>query len=133
MSSEIWFAKAQRNLQSAKLLLAAGDTDSACNRAYYSMFHAARAALFSVGQHERAMGKTHSGMIASFSEFLVKSKLLAPENGRNLGLESNRRLLSDYEGDVLTNQDASASIERADSFLAAVQAIIAHETNEQGS
>lgn len=37
--------KAARALDSARLLLDAGDTDGACNRAYYAMFDAARAAL----------------------------------------------------------------------------------------
>jgi uncharacterized protein (UPF0332 family) len=39
--------KAARALDSARLLLDAGDTDGACNRAYYAMFDAARAALAS--------------------------------------------------------------------------------------
>lgn len=37
--------KADRALASARLLLDAGDTEGACNRAYYAMFDAARAAL----------------------------------------------------------------------------------------
>ncbi len=37
--------KAERAAVSAKLLLEAGDVDGACNRAYYAMFDAARAAL----------------------------------------------------------------------------------------
>lgn len=37
--------KASRAIASAKLLLADGDLDGACNRAYYAMFDAARAAL----------------------------------------------------------------------------------------
>ncbi len=34
--------KASKAVASAKLLLNAGDTDGACNRAYYAMFDAAR-------------------------------------------------------------------------------------------
>ena len=37
--------KAQRALSSAQTLLNDGDVDGACNRAYYAMFDAARAAL----------------------------------------------------------------------------------------
>ena len=40
--------KADRALASAKLLLDSGDVDGACNRAYYPMFDAARAALLSI-------------------------------------------------------------------------------------
>lgn len=41
--------KAEQALKSAQLLVAAGDADGACNRAYYAMFDAARAALLSDG------------------------------------------------------------------------------------
>lgn len=37
-------AKSRRALESARFLLAANDPDGACNRAYYAMFDAARAA-----------------------------------------------------------------------------------------
>lgn len=37
--------KAAQAVASAKVLLATGDADGACNRAYYAMFDAARAAL----------------------------------------------------------------------------------------
>ena len=91
MSPDIWLAKAERNLKTAQLILADGDPDSACNRAYYCMFHAARAALLLVGEAERAMGKTHSGMVSAVGEYLVKPGHVAAEHGRNMARESNRR------------------------------------------
>ena len=45
MTPQELMAKADRALASAKLLLDSGDVDGACNRAYYAMFDAARAAL----------------------------------------------------------------------------------------
>lgn len=45
MKPQELIAKANRALASAKLLLDSGDVDGACNRAYYAMFDAARAAL----------------------------------------------------------------------------------------
>ncbi|WP_204848259.1 HEPN domain-containing protein [Rhodopila globiformis] len=42
-------AKAARAAESARALLDRGDADGACNRAYYAMFDAARAALLAVG------------------------------------------------------------------------------------
>lgn len=44
MTPQELITKAQRALASAKLLLGSGDVDGACNRAYYAMFDAARAA-----------------------------------------------------------------------------------------
>jgi uncharacterized protein (UPF0332 family) len=46
------------------------------------MFYAARAALFHVGQPERALCKTHSGAIAAFNQYLVHTKLISTEHGR---------------------------------------------------
>lgn len=125
MNPDIWLAKAKRNLKTARLNLDDGDPDSACNRAYYSMFSAARAALLLVDQPERAMGKTHNWMIASFSEFLDKSGKIASEQGRNFSLESNRRMLSDYEGNALNDDDARTAIAHAESFLVAIHAMSA--------
>ncbi|MBL8510379.1 MAG: HEPN domain-containing protein, partial [Betaproteobacteria bacterium] len=45
-------AKADRACQSAHMLLASGDVEGACNRAYYAMFDAARAALLASAGHE---------------------------------------------------------------------------------
>lgn len=45
MKAEELMAKAIQASASAKILLNNGDTDGACNRAYYAMFDAARAAL----------------------------------------------------------------------------------------
>lgn len=120
MNVEMWLEKAERSLKTAKLVLADGDPDSACNRAYYCMFNAARAALLMVGQPERAMGKTHNGMVGSFGEFLVRPGTVDVMQGRNFALESKRRLLSDYEGTSLLHSDAEQAITNATSFLDAV-------------
>ncbi len=66
--------KAQRALVSAHTLLADKDNDGACNRAYYAMFDAARAALIaSKAPGPPQIAKNHSGLIAAFSLHLVKS------------------------------------------------------------
>ena len=60
--------KGERAAVSAKLLLEAGDLDGACNRAYYAMFDAARAALLvSDAPIESEVARTHSGLIAAFT------------------------------------------------------------------
>lgn len=45
MNARELMAKAIRAAASAKILLDTGDIDGACDRAYYAMFNAARAAL----------------------------------------------------------------------------------------
>ena len=65
--------KADRAIASAKLLLDTGDVDGPCNRAYYAMFDAARAALLLSGAPvDPVVAKSHSGLISAFSLHLVK-------------------------------------------------------------
>ena len=45
MKTKDLMAKAVQAATSAKVLLDTGDADGACNRAYYALFDAARAAL----------------------------------------------------------------------------------------
>ena len=45
MTPAAYMRKSDQALSSAHQLLAAGDADGACNRAYYAMFDAAQAAL----------------------------------------------------------------------------------------
>lgn len=76
-------AKADRACSSARALLALGDVDGACNRAYYAMFDAARAALLASSSPFRPdIGKTHSGLINAFSEHLIKNGPVSEELGR---------------------------------------------------
>ncbi len=81
MKAKDLMAKALQAAASAKVLLDTGDADGACNRAYYAMFDAARAALLASGYE---VGKTHKGVLNAFSEHLVKSGLLPKEMGRLL-------------------------------------------------
>lgn len=89
------------------------------------MFYAARAALISVGQEEGAKGKTQSGSVSSFNEFLVKAGHIGPDMGRLFGLEHKRRLLADYEGEDMSPEDARAAIDHAEAFVSAVSVFIA--------
>jgi len=77
------FNKATTALGSAQLLFKSGDFDGACNRAYYAMFDAARAALLVADGDDSVLAiKTHSGLIATFSLRLVKSGKISLELGK---------------------------------------------------
>jgi uncharacterized protein (UPF0332 family) len=112
-------AKAVQAAASAKVLLDTGDTDGACNRAYYAMFDAARAALLASG-HE--VGKTHKGVLNAFSEHLVKNGRLPKEMGRLLKHAETFRYIADYEGGSVEPSDAHTMVEQAKTFVAAMQA-----------
>lgn len=110
--------KADQALASACLLLDAGDTDGACNRAYYAMFDAARAALFNHAVPETP--KTHNGLIAAFGLTLIKPGRLPKELGRMLNRAEDVRLLADYTGGSVETADARELLSQAETFVNAV-------------
>ena len=116
-------AKADRACLSARALLDMGDVDGACNRAYYAMFDAARAALLASGSPVRSdIGKTHSGLINAFSEHLVKNGLVSKELGRLLKRAEEIRLVADYKSDSVELSDTQAMVLQAETFVAAMHA-----------
>ena len=67
MTAKDLMEKAWRAVESAKLLLNVGDTDGACNRAYYAMFDGAKAALLAIrAEVDTNAIKSHSGLISQF-------------------------------------------------------------------
>lgn len=111
--------KADRALASARLLLDAGDTDGACNRAYYAMFDAARAALASEDAPE--ITRTHNGLIAAFGLQLVKPQRVPKELGRMLNRAEEVRLLADYTGGSVEPADARELLSQAKVFVNAMR------------
>ena len=112
-------AKAVQAVASARMLLAFGDADGACNRAYYAMFDAARAVLLASGYE---IGKTHSGILNAFSERFVKNCLLPKEIGRLLKHAETFRYVADYESESVDESDAKKMVQQADNFVATLQA-----------
>ena len=110
--------KARRALASAQKLLQDGDCDGACNRAYYSMFDAARAALIaSEAPVPPEIAKTHSGLISAFSLHLVKPNLFPVELGRSLNKAEDLRLVADYKGDSIDAEEAIWVVQAAQAFV----------------
>lgn len=124
MTPQELMTKASRALASAQLLLDSGDVDGACNRAYYAMFDAARAALLWANAPVPAeVARTHSGLITAFSLHVVKPGLVAIDHGRALNKVEDLRLIADYRGDPVTQENAAWALEQAQAFLAAIQAL----------
>lgn len=116
-------AKANTACSSARALLNLGDVDGAANRAYYAMFDAARAALLASGAPvEPDIGRTHSGLIGAFGNFLVKNGPVSKEVGRLLNRAHEIRLVADYNGDSVEPADALEMVEQAEIFVAAMRA-----------
>jgi uncharacterized protein (UPF0332 family) len=118
LTPQTLFEKADRALVSADTLLRQGDTEGACNRSYYAMFNAARAALILVGAPaEVTEGKSHNGLHSAFNQYLVKPGHI----GQGLGAEFRRaerlRQISDYLGDQIDPKKASETLNHACEFV----------------
>ncbi len=117
-------AKATQAVASARVLLELGDMDGACNRAYYAMFDAAQAALLASGvPMSDALGKTHRGLINTFSAYLVKDGPVSKTLGRQLKRAEEVRLVADYNVESVTPDDAAEQVHQAELFVQAMQAL----------
>lgn len=126
MKAKELMVKAVRATVSAKVLLDAGDADGACNRAYYAMFDAARAALLASG-HE--VGKTHRGLLNSFANDLVKNELIPKEMGRLLKRAETFRYVADYSEELVELSDALEMVAQAEIFVDTLQDYINQLSN----
>jgi uncharacterized protein (UPF0332 family) len=125
VSSADLMLKAKTALGSAELLLQAGDTDGACNRSYYAMFDASRAVLLTMGAVEDLSSvKTHSGLITAFGLHVVKPGMVSSELGKALNKVEDLRLVADYRGDEVTDEQAQWAMEQAQTFVLEMQRLI---------
>lgn len=115
-------AKALQAAASAKVLLETDDADGACNRAYYAMFDAARAALLCSGAPvQPEIARTHNGLISAFSLHLVKTGRVSVDLGKVLNKAEDLRLIADYKGDPIDKEDAVWAVTQAQTFVQAMQ------------
>lgn len=123
MNTQDLMIKAVRAAASAKILLDTGDKEGACDRAYYAMFNAARAALLaSNAPLEPDIARTHGGLISAFSLYLVKTGRVPVEHGRALNRVGELRLIADYRGDPIEQDQAAWAVSQAQSFVQTMQA-----------
>jgi len=123
MSPKHYIEKAQRALEGARLLLHAGDTEGACNRAYYAMHDGAHTALIATGfETPDALIKTHHTLIAEFGKRLVLGGQIDAAHGRAFNKVQEMRLLADYSAEPPSLADAQEAVEKAAAFVAAIRA-----------
>lgn len=116
-------AKAGQGAISARPDLDAGDMNGTCNRAYYAMFDAARAALLAAQAPVPAdISNTHPGLITGFGLHLLKYGLLPFEPGRQFSWAGEIRLVGDYPGDAVAQEVAAEMVvHQAERFVDAVR------------
>lgn len=109
-------------LADAKSLCDEGRLRSAADRAYYTMFHAAQAAL--AGRGEKAP-RTHKGLRSMFGERLVAAGLVEREYSRDLTKAFEMRQESTYEAyGAITGDEVADLVQTAARFVDRVEALV---------
>jgi uncharacterized protein (UPF0332 family) len=118
-----FLTKAKTTVRSARLLLEAGDTNGAVNRAYYAMFDAARAALGTVDE-KLLKTKRHATVIRRFGKHLVEERGFDRSLGRLFSQTQDVRVAADYEDEGVDLAAARKALQGAEAFVAAVELFI---------
>jgi uncharacterized protein (UPF0332 family) len=110
--------RAHQALRSAQLLLDANLLRDAVSRSYYSVLHAARAALLS----QNIIPESHVGVRRLFGLTFVQRGLLESEFGHILRSEQDRRIEADYDVDLdWTRANVETLIEDGERFLVRIE------------
>ena len=118
-TSRLLLEKAQRAIQAAQMLLAAGNlSDFATGRAYYAMFYIAEALL----EEKELRFSKHGGVHGAFGEHYVKTGLFETKFHRWLLNAFDQRIEGDYDVEVsAVAEDAEKLIVQAEEFLLAAR------------
>ena len=101
----------------------------AVSRAYYAVFHAARALLVSLGLEAR----THKGVVGMLGEHFVRTGQMSSKLGRLVSRMQRDREDADYStGAVFTAEEASQMIGDAEEFLSEASALVEMSTSPSG-
>jgi uncharacterized protein (UPF0332 family) len=119
--------KARTTVHSARLLLDAGDTNGAVNRAYYAMFYAARAALGAV-DGTLLKTKSHATIIRRFGKHIVEERGFDRSLGRMFSQTEDIRIGADYDDGSVSKAAARRALEAAERFVAGVEAFLDRST-----
>ena len=113
--------KAEEVYSAAVLLYNAGQWNSAINRLYYACFYAASALLL-----KRGVGaKSHAGVIAKFSEHVVRTGEMIADEYRVYSKLLNWRTKGDYSDMFdFTEEDVASVMAPTRTFLDKVKQLI---------
>jgi uncharacterized protein (UPF0332 family) len=116
--AERLLAKAQIKLGAARQLLADGFFEDSASRAYYAMFHAARAALTKIGVNPR----THEGTVSEFGKRLVLEGVFPRDLGRSLAEAKAARETYEYSATAeMGREEAETLLKDAERFVSLVR------------
>ncbi len=114
----LYMENAREMLEVARENLDNDHYSSACNRAYYAIFYAASALLYSKG---KSYGK-HSAVIAAFRQYFVKTGEFHKKRSDDYEYIMSSRHTGDYElMDRLEKEQALDVISKAEAFVEEVE------------
>lgn len=116
--------KAHAALRAADLLLDKGLNDSAVNRAYFAVFHAAKAALIAAGVSDSHFDWTHEKVQGQFPLLVHRRKLYVAALLPTLSHCRSLRALADYGVEVVSYKEARSATKVAALFVSAVDSRI---------
>jgi len=106
--------KAKKSLQAAESLLKDDFYEDSVNRAYYAMFHSAKACL----AKEDLFPKTHTGVVSKFGRVFIVEGGVDEKLGESLSEAKEEREDSDYEIFVeVEEKEAKKILDDARNFL----------------
>ena len=112
------FEQAEDDLETAKILLAAGKYKAANNRAYYACFHAVDAVL----AKEPIAFKKHKDTLSYFNKNYVHTEIFPKDIGRKISRLEIIRHKSDYDTFYIASKDdATEQIEVAEEVVKLVR------------
>ncbi|MDY6771366.1 MAG: HEPN domain-containing protein [Candidatus Nanohaloarchaea archaeon] len=113
---------ADEKIEAARTLCEAGFYADAISRAYYGMYHAAKALL----ESEDITAKTHAGLIRMIGKEFVASGRIADSLGKALTLAEEEREEADYEiAPEFSEEEAEQRIEDAETFIEKARDLLA--------
>lgn len=112
--SKYRFECSREALDDAKFMYENKRYKNSLNRAYYSIFYGIRAVCALDGFDS----SKHSGLIAHFNQYYVKTGAFLPEASKIIKMASEKRESADYLDFFLASKsDAEEQIQRAEKFL----------------
>lgn len=110
----LYMGRAREMLQVADENIRNGHLPSACNRAYYAVFYAASALLYSKG---KTFGK-HSAVLAFFRQDFIKTGEFDPSLSDDYEFIMESRQTADYElYDYLEKEQVEVVVAKARNFV----------------
>ena len=109
-------------MDDAQFLLSDGRFRATANRAYYSMFYAAHAALEQIGVPRPG---THSGLMNRFGFHFVQPRIVDGTFGRQIREAYTLRIAADYRVTAnITADDVRVSVDNARAFIEEARRVI---------